>query len=113
LVLHVPGEADRARKSDPDHNIMSMGIRSEVEELAIIEVSSSNPEFPSRKITGIVQARVKKSLTLTTGEEIAPSAAIRVQTKDILSLGQVLRCVAEPDAKWTVHVGVDRSMLVI
>ena len=92
---------------------MSTATFSEPLESAIIEVWSSDPTMPNRKLRGIVQSREKKTLTVTAAEEIATSAEIRVQTKDLLTLGQVQRCTSGTDATWTVHIGITRSMLVV
>ena len=90
-----------------------MAIASELPEPVIVEVSSSDPAVPNRKLTGTIHARLDKTLTVVTDEQIVASAAVRVQSKDMLSLGEVLRCISEPDAKWTVHVGIQRNMLII
>ena len=84
-----------------------------LEEPAIIEVASADPSIPNRKLAGTIQTRANKSLTLITSQEIAAAVAVWVQTKDLLTLGQVLHCFREPDATWTVHVRVDRTLLVI
>jgi hypothetical protein len=86
---------------------------SELREPALIEVSSSDPAVPNRKLTGTILTRLKKSLTVVTDQEIAVSAAVRVQSKDFLTLGEVQRCIPEPDTGWTVDVGVQRSMLIV
>lgn len=88
-------------------------ITLEVPEPAIIDVSSSDPATPNRKLTGTIHARENKTLMVVTGEEIAVSACIKVQSKHLLTLGQVVRCVHGPEAKWTVHVGIERSMLIV
>jgi hypothetical protein len=90
-----------------------MAMASELREPAIIEISSGDPAIPNQKLTGTIHARLNKTLTVVTDEQIVASAAVRVHSKDMLSLGEVLRCVAESDAKWTVHVGVERNMLII
>ena len=90
-----------------------MTSASELPEPALIEVSSSDPAIPHRKLTGTILTRLKKSLTMRTDQEIAVSAAVRVQSKDLLSLGEVLRCFPGPEARWTVEVGVQRSMLIV
>lgn len=90
-----------------------MALASEVRETAIIEVTAKDPAIPNRKLTGTVRTNEKKILTVITDEEIVGSAAVRVQTKDQLSFGEVLGCIPEPDAKWTVYVGIKRSMLIV
>ena len=90
-----------------------MAIASALRESAIIEVSSGDPAIPNRKLTGTIHARANKSLTMVTNEEIAASAAVRVQTKHLLSLGVVVSCVCELDAKCKVSVAVDRSIMII
>jgi hypothetical protein len=92
---------------------MSMAVSSELRETALIEVSAKDPSIPNRKLTGIVRTNEKKILTVITDEEITGSAAVRVQTKDLLSFGEVLGCIPEQNAKWTVYVGVKRSMLIV
>jgi hypothetical protein len=92
---------------------MSMAIASERREPALIEVSAKDPAIPNRKLTGTVRTSEKKILTLITDEEIAGSAAVRVQTKDLLAFGEILGCTPEPDAKWAVYVGVNRSILIV
>jgi len=101
------------RESISDRNIMSMTLTSELQEQAIIEISSNDPTMPIRKFIAMVQSREKKSLTVITAEKIAMSTEIRVQTKDLLTLGQVLRCSSEADATWTVYVGIKRCMLIV
>jgi hypothetical protein len=109
MLLHVTNR----RESDPGHTIMSMAIASEVEQSAIIEVTAKDPAIPNRKLTGIVRTNEKKILTAITDEAITGSAAVRVQTKDLLSFGEVLGCSREQDAKWTVYVGVKRRILIV
>ena len=92
---------------------MSMTIASEIRQTALIEVSAKDPSIPNRKLTGIIRTTEKKILTVITDEEITGSAAVRVQTKDLLSFGEVLGCIPEPDMKWTVYVGIKRSMLIV
>ena len=101
------------RESAPGSNIMSMAIAFDPHLPAIIEVSSEDPAIPNRKLTGTIHACANKILPLLTGEEIATSACIRVQTKDLLTLGEVLRCIPEPDTNWTVYVGVKRSIFIV
>lgn len=72
---------------------MSTAITSELREAAIIEVTAKDPAIPNRKLTGTVRTTEKKILTVITDEAITGSAAIRVQTKDLLSFGEVLDCV--------------------
>jgi flagellar motor switch protein FliM len=90
-----------------------MTIASELQEAAIIEVSSTDPALPNRKLTGTIHSRLKKILTMVTDQEIAASAAVRVQSNDFLTLGEVLRCIPEPDATWTVDVSIKYSMLIM
>jgi hypothetical protein len=90
-----------------------MAIASELREPALIEVSWSDPAVPNRKLTGTIYTRLKKSLTVVTDQEITVSAAVRVQSKDLLTWGEVLRCIPEPDARWIVYVGVQRSLLIV
>jgi hypothetical protein len=92
-------------------SVMTTG--SDCPESAIIEVSSGNAANPGRKVTGTVREFIRKRLTLVTGEEIAVSAAIRVQSRDLLFLGEVLSCVSNPKAQWTVQVRVKTSLLVV
>jgi hypothetical protein len=101
------------RQSTPTGYMFLMVITSKLQESAILEVSSSNPAIPNRKLTGTIQARLKKSLTVVTGQEIAVSANIRVQSKDLLTLGEVLRCVPEPDATWTVDIVIKHTMFIV
>ena len=89
-----------------------MATVSEVGQPVLIEVSSGIGDNPNRKLAGTVKEHIGKSLTLITGEGIAESAAVSVQSKDLLSLGEVLSSVANDGAKWTVHVRVIRSILV-
>jgi hypothetical protein len=104
---------DPRRESGPDHNIMSMTIEQELRESAIIEFSANDPAMPNRKLNGTIQSRANKTLTVTTAEEIPTSAEIRVQSKDLLTLGRVLHCISETDATWTVYVGIKRSILIV
>jgi hypothetical protein len=90
-----------------------MAIASQLRQSATIEVLTSDPAIPDRKLTGTVYKHGNEILILLTQEEIAAPAAVRVQTKDLLTLGKVLQCIPEPDAKWTVYVGVKRSILIV
>ena len=82
----------------------------EIREPVIIDVSASSP---NRKVNGVIENCTRKNLTLITGEETAESAAVRVQSKDLLFLGTVLRCVHGETANWTVHIDVNRTLLII
>ena len=82
-------------------------------ESVIINVSSSHGTVRNRKVNGALQESVPKALTLVTNEELPVCADVTVQSKDLLFLGEVLRCVAIPGAKWTTHVRVKRSLLVL
>jgi hypothetical protein len=90
-----------------------VGIPSELWEVAIIEVSSSDPAIPIRNVTGTIHARLNKSLTVITSEEVVASAAVKVHCKNLLTLGEVLRCVQEPDTTWTLYVTIKRTMLIV
>ncbi len=79
---------------------------------AIIEVWSNDPATPNRKLLGTIQSREKKTLTVTAAEAIATSAEIRVQSKDLLTLGQVQQCIGA-GATWTVSIGIKRSILIV
>lgn len=103
----------REEKIHPELQHISMSDTSECCEPAFIEVSSGNPAIPSCKLNGTIQARQRKTLTVLTDQEIAVSAAVRVQSKDVLALGEVLRCTREPDAMWTVAVNVRHSMFIV
>jgi hypothetical protein len=92
---------------------MSIAIEQALQESAVIEVSSDDSAVPNRKLSGTIQSWANKSLTLTTAEEIATAANIRVQSKDLLTLGQVLRCSSETDATWTVYIRIKRSILIV
>ncbi len=80
--------------------------------MVIIEVTSADSN-ENRKIKGSVQQFAGKSLTLVSDEEIAVAASVRVQSKDLLFLGQVLRSISDPQEKWTVHVDVRRTFAVL
>lgn len=90
-----------------------MDMTLQIGDSAIVEVSSSDPAIPNRKLTGTIRARLNRILMVVTGEEIAVSAAIRVQSKDLLAMGKVVECVYEQEATWIVYVGVECSMLVL
>lgn len=90
-----------------------MAITSQSQQSATIEVLASDPAIRDRQLIGIVDKHGSEILTLLIEEEIAAPAAVRVQTKDLLTLGKVLRCIPEPDMKWTVYVSVIRSMLIV
>jgi hypothetical protein len=79
----------------------------------IIEVLSSTGGSPNRKLKGVVQEFVSKSLTLVTGEEIPVSAEVMVQSRDLLSLGEVLSSILETGSGWSTVVRVKRSLLVV
>lgn len=105
--------AQQTRESAADYNIMSMAITSQSQQSATIEVLPSDPAMPDRQFTGTIHKHGNEILTLLTKEEIGAPAAVRVQTRDLLTLGKVLRCIPEPDKKWSVYVGVTRSMLIL
>lgn len=90
-----------------------MAIASELRETALIEVSVKDPAIPNRRLTGTVHHHLNDTLTLLTQEEISAPADVRVHTKDLLTFGEVLRCLPEPDAQWAVYVGVKRSVLIV
>ncbi len=90
-----------------------MAFSSQFHQSATIEVLASDPATPDRHLTGTIHKHGNEILTLLAEEEIAPPAVVRVQTRDLLTLGKVLRCIPEPDMKWTVDVGVTRTMLVV
>ena len=77
-----------------------------------IEVSSSD-ESPNRKINGTVQEFAGNSLTLLSGEEIAASAAVKVQSKDRLYLGEVVGSVPEHRTSWAVQVRLRRTIMIV
>lgn len=110
----LPCQAQIERdKLDPQPTFFLMAVACETLESAVIMVTSADPGLPNRKVTGTVHARASKTLTLLTDEEIAASAMVRVQTKHFLSLGAVVSCVREPDAKCRVFIAVDRSVMII
>jgi hypothetical protein len=90
-----------------------MATPSEAGQSVVIEVSSGVRTVPNRKLAGTIQERIGKSLTLLTDEKIAESAAVWVQGKNLLSLGEVQSSVCRQGAQWTVHVRVNRSMLIV
>jgi hypothetical protein len=81
-------------------------------ESIVIEVSS-DAGAQTLKVNGIIQETAGKSLMLVTDAEIPASSRITMQSKDFIFLGEVLSCVPEHDAKWTTHVRVKRSLLIV
>ena len=90
-----------------------MASVSELPELALIEVSSTDPATPNRKLTGTIESRAQKTIILPTREEIVPYSAIRVQTKHLLSFGEVLSCIRDANTTWKLHICVERSIMII
>ena len=88
------------------------GTVSENGESVIVEVSGARYSG-SHKLEGTVRDHAGKNLSLLVDEEIAEAAMIRVQTRDMLFLGEVLLSVAEPVSGWTVHVRVKRTLAIL
>ena len=81
-------------------------------EPVLIEVLSMH-EHQDRKLTGAIQDRASKALTVVTTEEVAESSSIRVQSKHLLILGDVLSCVRQSDPDWVVRIRIRNSFLVV
>ena len=96
----------------PSHRLIVTTTIPETRESVTIEVSS-NDESPNRKINGTVQEFAGNSLTLLSGEEIAASAAVKVQSKDRLYLGEVVRSVPERQTNWAVYVRLRRTIMIV
>lgn len=86
---------------------------SEVQELVIIETLSADEVTPNRKLNGTIRDVQKNRLTLIANEEIAESVSIRVQSKALLWLGEVVSCAPEPEDMWAVDVRVKRGILIL
>ncbi len=81
-------------------------------ESVVIDVASSTTAHDF-KVNGLIRESADKSLTLITDDEIPVSSSVAMQSRDMIFLGQVLSCIPECGTKWTTHVQVRRSLLVI
>jgi hypothetical protein len=82
-------------------------------ESVIINVSPGNSLLPNRKFKGEIEEFADKHLVLLSDEEIDVSAGITAQGKDLLFMGHVLNCSPGLNARWAVHVSVNRTLLVV
>lgn len=82
------------------------------ESAANIEVTSLEG-CRNRKVRGFVQRLEGKSLTILSNEEIVESSTVRVQTNDLLCLGEVLASIQHTVGTWTVSIQVRRSLAVL
>jgi hypothetical protein len=82
-------------------------------ESVIINVSPENSLLPNRKFKGEIEQFANKRLILVSDEQIDVSTGITAQSKDLLFMGVVLECCPGPDARWSVHVRVNRTLLVV
>ena len=90
-----------------------MATASERRESVAINVPSTDALVSHRRLKGEIEEFEGKELILITDEQIEISAVITAQSKDLLFMGSVLRCNQKPDARWTIHVLVNRAMLVV
>jgi hypothetical protein len=90
-----------------------MATVSERSESVVINVPSTDTLVSHRRFSGEIQEFANKQLILIADEQITVSTAITAQSKDLLFMGGVLKCDQEPDARWTIHVLVNRAMLVV
>jgi hypothetical protein len=90
-----------------------MAIQSETPEPVIINVSPASSLLPNRKFKGEIEEYANKLLILHSDEEIDVLTAITAQSKDLLFMGSVLRCLPGIGLRWTVHIQVDRTLLVV
>ena len=90
-----------------------MTATSDIVEPAIIEVSSLDATVSNRKISGTIEEHLQKSLTIATGEEIPTSAEVKVQSKSLLFSGKVVKCLADSERNWRIHIRVTRAFLVV
>jgi hypothetical protein len=82
-------------------------------ESVIINVSPENSLLPNRKFKGEIEQFANKRLILVSDEQIDVSTSITAQSKDLLFMGSVLECRPGADARWSVHVRVNRTLLVV
>jgi len=94
-------------------HIVCMETASGNRESVIINVSPENSLLPNRKFKGEIEQFANKRLILVSDEQIDVSTGITAQSKDLLFMGVVLECCPGPDARWSVHVRVNRTLLVV
>lgn len=82
-------------------------------ESVIINVPSGDSSLPHRSFKGEIEEFKNKHLRLLSDEEIDISAGITAQGKDLLFMGDVLSCIRAADARWSVNVTVNRTLLVV
>lgn len=80
-------------------------------ESVVIELPGTNLD-PARKMAGTISATAGKRLIITAPENISASCPIRVQSKDLLFLGDVLESTLGVDGKWSVHMSVKSKFMI-
>ena len=97
----------------PRDTSLMMAIESEQREPVIINVAPPCNLLPNRKFKGEIEKFANKRLILHSDEEIDVSAAITAQSKDLLFMGSVLKCLPGDGPGWAVHVKVDSTLMVV
>jgi len=82
-------------------------------EPVVINVPSPDATTPHRRFRGEIEHFENKALVVVADESVDISAGMSAQGKDLMFLGSVLNCTAEPDGRWTIHVRVSRTLLVV
>ena len=84
----------------------SQGLETVVMELPGINMESA------RKLEATISESSGKCLVITSPEEIATSSSIRVQGKDLLFLGEVIKSAPKDDGQWSVHMKVKSKFMI-
>ncbi len=82
-------------------------------ESVVINVNSPDTSTAHRRFKGEIEQFESKSLILVADEAVDISAGMSAQGKDLMFLGSVVSCSAEPDGRWTIHILVNRTLLVV
>ena len=90
-----------------------MAIESERREPVVINVAPTGSLLPNRKFKGEIEEFANKRLILHSDEEIDVSSVITAQSKDLLFMGSVLKCLPGNGTGWAIHVKVNSTLLVV
>jgi hypothetical protein len=82
-------------------------------EVVVINVPSPDISTPHRRFRGEIEQFEQKALILVADEAVDVSAGMSAQGKDLLFTGRVTSCLPHSDQRWTIHVQVDRTLLVV
>jgi predicted GTPase len=84
---------------------------SQISEAVLIEFPGSNLNA-IRKVAGTISEAAGKCLIISSPEKIAASSPIRVQGKDLLFLGDVVKSTPGEEGRWSVHMNVKSKFMI-